>query len=584
MSTPDAPNAATTTPPVELDCDADREDNENDEGLEGGVTTTAGSYGEGETGGSKKKREAIDLPPSPAQSLKGDSRTPSSKPDGGGGGEQQPKSKQSTSNDDAAGTDPRRKASKKHTNTGTAADPLSGISAKELPQKRKKPPREETISLKQKQAAAADVPSSWGASVTSSTGGGKSGSNATQSQKERRLAMSRINAQRNRDRKRVIMGMMQEDKKRLTIANAKLKDENELLRVVIATLKQQRAAGATAVAASAGLGVNPMVQGLPLPPQNLYANPPLLSRPAAGPTDLLAPIGLLAQQQQRQQQNQSMGSNSSTAGLLSSMLSSQSSGGNNEAAALPILLALLQQSRQSDSQDPPPSSSIPGSMTQMLSSVGGSMQPAPAESSNSTSNVHAAISEMASTPSGRETLLKLIASGGDTGSNQLQRVLGSGMPGVQQQQHQNSGPMISSQFGWKRSSSSRSDDKRGLTVEQQLQLLNSTSSEQSPSTNWGGVGIQQGGNSMLGEVRSFLSNHAAGPTPSAPGINIDQPQDSSQNVLLQQLLGSMQQGNASAMANSTAQGPAASQQQSTIQSLLSRLGGGSNTAFGPGSG
>ena len=583
MSTSDAPIAAPTTTSTEPEqirnnnsrnneCDADREDNEDDEGLEGRVTSAAGSYGLGKTGRSNK-REAIDLPPSPAQSLKGDSRTPSSKPGGGG----DDKSKKSRNNDDGAGTDQRRKSSTKHTDTGTA-------------QKRKKPPTEGTISVKQKQAAAAaDVPSSSGASGTSSAGGGKSDSNAPQSQKERRLAMSRINAQRNRDRKRVIMGMMQEDKKRLTIANAKLKDENELLRVVIATLKQQRAAGATAVAASASLAVNPMVQGLQLPPQNLYANSASSSGPAAGPTDLLAQIGLLSQQQQQRQQHQSMGSNASPAGLLSSILSSPSSGGNNEAVALPMLLALLGQSRQTDFQGTPPSFSIPGSMTQMLPSVGGTIQPAAvpapasAESSQATSNVHAALSEMASTPSGRETLLKLIAGSGNAGSNQLQRALGSGMPGVQKQQRQNPGPQINSQFGWKRSSSSRSDDERGLTVEQQLQLLNSISSEQSPPVDWGGVGIQQGGNSMLGEARGFLSNHAAGQAPSASGININQPQDLSQNALLQQLLGSMQQGNASAMSNSTAQGPATSQQQTTIQSLLSRFSGGSTRAFGPGS-
>eukprot|EP00529_Nitzschia_sp_RCC80_P016258 CAMPEP_0113494658 /NCGR_PEP_ID=MMETSP0014_2-20120614/29216_1 /TAXON_ID=2857 /ORGANISM="Nitzschia sp." /LENGTH=648 /DNA_ID=CAMNT_0000388549 /DNA_START=249 /DNA_END=2195 /DNA_ORIENTATION=- /assembly_acc=CAM_ASM_000159 len=598
MSTPDDPTSAPTTSPAEQQQirnsnedeadDADREDNEDDEDLEGGGTATTGPYGGGKAGGNKR-REAIDLPPSPGQSLKGEPRTSSSKPGGGGGdnegGEGQPKSKQSTNNDDAAGAGSRRKAPSKPTNTTTAADSESGASATKMPQKRKKPPTEQTISIKQEPVADAAAPSS-AASAASSTGGGKSGSNITQSQKDRRLAMSRINAQRNRDRKRVIVGMMQEDKKRLMIANAKLKDENELLRVVIATLKQQWAAGATAAAASAVLGVNPVVQGIPLPTQNMYANAASLSRPAPGPADLLAQIGSLSQQQQQQ----SMGSNLSPAGLLSLLLSSPSSGSSNDAAALPMLLAMLGQSRQADSQGPPPSSSIPGSIPQLLSTVGGSLaspQPAPAVTGHATSSVHAAISEMASTPSGRETLLKLISGGGDAVSNQLQSVLSGGMPGAQQeQQQQNPGPQINSQFGWKTSSSSRNEGGRGLTVEQQLQLLNSISSKQSPPPSWGGVGIQQGRNPMPGGGRSFSSNPSnmlasipAAALPPASGINLNQPQDSSQNALLQQLLGSMQQGNTTSTSNATVQGATASQQQPSIQSLLSSLGGGSASAF-----
>lgn len=60
--------------------------------------------------------------------------------------------------------------------------------------------------------------------------------------KERLLRVSRIDTQRNRDRKRIIMSMMEDNKKRLTVVNGNLKQESAFLRALVDSLKQQRLA------------------------------------------------------------------------------------------------------------------------------------------------------------------------------------------------------------------------------------------------------------------------------------------------------------------------------------------------------
>ena len=59
-----------------------------------------------------------------------------------------------------------------------------------------------------------------------------------QQQKRRRLQMNRNNAQRNRDRKRIMIDMLQTEKTRLTTLNEKLQDKNKVINKHIDELKK----------------------------------------------------------------------------------------------------------------------------------------------------------------------------------------------------------------------------------------------------------------------------------------------------------------------------------------------------------
>jgi hypothetical protein len=163
---------------------------------------------------------------------------------------------------------------------------------------------------------------------------------------------------------------------------------------------------------------------------------------------------------------------------------------------------------------------------------------------------------MASTPDGLDKLLRLAAIGG-AGSDELLSILNGRMLGIEQRQ-QNSAQLLptmapASQSCWKSCPPSSqlsqgpgtidpSEALRGLTIEQQLQLLTTMTSRQPQAT----ANIQAPEPNYEAPARIIPSNSTnifgSNAASAIPVLSWNQSQDLSQNALLQQLLRNMQGG------------------------------------------
>jgi hypothetical protein len=165
-------------------------------------------------------------------------------------------------------------------------------------------------------------------------------------QKRRRLQMNRNNAQRNRDRKRIMIDMLQTEKTQLATLNEKLQNENEVFLKHIDELKknlenkskQKKAHTPESVATSSSLDPSrpSTLEGFNIPVQPSSKHDSLLYR--EGIVDALARDMLLQEQLlvSRLDQTTSLGGTSINAALLKAQERFRENGAGDPGCFLPI--------------------------------------------------------------------------------------------------------------------------------------------------------------------------------------------------------------------------------------------------------